>query len=411
MVRGKPERQLAMLTSLSTEDLIPSDHPIRRIRKVVDEVLAEMDGEFEAMYSRIGRPSVPPEQLLKATILMALYSMRSERAFCERLNYDLLFKWFLDLPIDAKAFDPTTFTKNRDRLLEAEIADRFFAAVVRQAKLRRYCSSDHFSVDGTLLEAWASHKSFKPKDDSDGPGGRRAATPRSTSGASPAATQTHASTTDPEALLARKSDSTAARLCYTGHLLMENRNALIVDIELTQADGYAERATALEMLGRLPDRARRRTVAADKGYDTAGFVADCRDLGVTPHVAQQHDQAAQRHRRAHHPPPRTPRQSTDPAPDRRTVRLDQDHRRRPQAPLQRPTTEPSLVPPRRRHLQPPPNHRPRRPNRIASGGRGQPPAGTTPERAPGEPPPPRPTNHSRPGRGSTTSTRHSSAPC
>jgi transposase len=155
---------LAMLTSLSTEDLIPKDHPIRRIRRVIEEVLAELDSEFEAMYSRIGRPSVPPEQLLKATVLMALYSMRSERAFCERLNYDLLFKWFLDLPIDAKAFDPTTFTKNRDRLLEAEIADRFFAAVVRQAKLRRYVSSDHFSVDGTLLEAWASHKSFKPKD-------------------------------------------------------------------------------------------------------------------------------------------------------------------------------------------------------------------------------------------------------
>jgi transposase len=285
VVRGKPEQQLAMLTSLSTEDLIPLDHPIRRIRKVVDEVLAEMDGEFEAMYSRIGRPSVPPEQLLKASILMALYSMRSERAFCERLNYDLLFKWFLDLPIDAKAFDPTTFTKNRDRLLGAEIAERFFAAVVRQAKLRRYCSSDHFSVDGTLLEAWASHKSFKPKDGSDGPGpaGRNAEVDFR---GQPRSNQTHASTTDPEALLARKSDHTAARLCYTGHLLMENRNALIVDIELTQADGYAERATAMAMLARLPGRARRRTVAADKGYDTAGFVADCRDLGVTPHVAQ-----------------------------------------------------------------------------------------------------------------------------
>src|SRR5918993_1130986 len=158
-MRGKPEQQLAMLTSLSSEDLIPKDHPIRRIRKVVDEVLVEMDREFDAMYSRVGRPSVPPEQLLKATILMALYSVRSERAFCERLNYDLLFKWFLDLPINARAFDPTTFTKNRDRLLQAEIADRFFAAVVRQAKLRRYVSSDHFSVDGTLLEAWASHKS------------------------------------------------------------------------------------------------------------------------------------------------------------------------------------------------------------------------------------------------------------
>jgi len=285
VVRGKPEQQLAMLTSLSTEDLIPSDHPIRRIRTVVDEVLAEMDGDFEAMYSRIGRPSVPPEQLLKATILMALYSLRSERAFCERLNYDLLFKWFLDLPIDAKAFDPTTFTKNRDRLLEAEVAERFFAAVVRQAQLRRYCSSDHFSVDGTLLEAWASHKSFKPKDSPEGPDGPAGRNSEVDFRGQPRSNQTHASTTDPEALLARKSDHTAARLCYAGHLLMENRSALIVDIELTQADGYAERATALELLGRLPRRTRRRTVAADKGYDTAGFVADCRDLGVTPHVA------------------------------------------------------------------------------------------------------------------------------
>jgi transposase len=286
LVRGVPDRQVAMLTTLSTEDLIPRDHPIRRIRNVVDDVLAELDGELAAMYSRIGRPSVPPEQLLKATVLMALYSVRSERAFCERLNYDLLFKWFLDLPIDAKAFDATTFTKNRDRLLDHEIADRFFAAVVRQAKLRRYLSSDHFSVDGTLLEAWASHKSFKP---SDGSGPDAPSSGRNSEvdfRGKPRSNQTHQSTTDPEALLARKSNNTAARLCYAGHLLMENRNALIVDIELTQADGYAERQAAVTMLGRLPRRRRRRTVAADKAYDTAGFVADCRDLGVTPHVAQ-----------------------------------------------------------------------------------------------------------------------------
>jgi transposase len=276
---------MAMLTSLSTEDLIPVDHPIRRIRRIVDEVLAELDDEFEAMYSRLGRPSVPPELLLKATVLMALYSVRSERAFCERLNYDLLFKWFLDLRIDAAAFDPTTFTKNRDRLLTHEIADRFFAAVVGQAKLRRYLSSDHFSVDGTLLEAWASHKSFKPKGGSGSgapPSGRNAETDYR---GRPRSNQTHASTTDPEALLARKSSGAAAKLCYAGHLLMENRNALLVDIELTQADGYAERATALAMLERLPRRRRRRTVATDKAYDTAGFVDGCRDLGVTPHVA------------------------------------------------------------------------------------------------------------------------------
>jgi len=290
-MRGTPDPQLAMLTTLSTEELIPADHPIRRIRRVVEDVLVELDGEFDAMYSAKGRRSVPPEALLKATVLMALYSIRSERAFCERLNYDLLFKWFLDLPIDAKAFDPTTFTKNRERLLDHDIADRFFEAVVRQAKLRRYVSSEHFSVDGTLLEAWASHKSFKPNDtapsgdDDDDlrPPGRNSEVDwrghkRSNT--------THTSTTDPEARLARKSINTAARLCYSGHLLMENRNALIVDAELTAATGYAERDTALEMLGRLPQMSRRRTLAADKGYDTAGFVEQARGLGFTPHVAQ-----------------------------------------------------------------------------------------------------------------------------
>ena len=284
-MRGSSERQLAMLTSLSPEDLIPSDHPIRRIRKIVDVVLAELDGEFDQMYATRGRASVPPEALLKATILMALYSMRSERAFCERLNYDLLFKWFLDLPIDAKAFDATTFSKNRQRLLSHEIADRFFAAVVNQAKLRRYTSSEHFSVDGTLLEAWASHKSFKPKDGpaEPPPAGRNTEVQWHGEKRS---NDTHVSTTDPEARLARKSNATAAKLCYTGHLLMENRNALIVDAELTQATGYAERDTAVEMLGRLPARKRRRTVAADKAYDTKGFVAAVRELGVTPHVAQ-----------------------------------------------------------------------------------------------------------------------------
>ena len=274
-----------MLSSLSPEDLIPADHPIRRIRKVVEAVLAELDGEFDAMYAASGRPSVPPETLLKATMLMALYSMRSERAFCERLNYDLLFKWFLDLPIDARAFDATTFTKNRDRLLDHEIADQFFAAVVAQAKLRRYLSSEHFSVDGTLLEAWASHKSFQPKDKpgrKPPPAGRNAEVSFHGERRS---NETHQSTTDPEARMARKSNATAAKLCYTGHLLMEHRNALIVDAELSEATGYAERATALEMLERLPPMTRRRTIAGDKGYDTKDFVADVRELGFTPHIA------------------------------------------------------------------------------------------------------------------------------
>jgi transposase len=284
-MRGNPDPQLAMLTTLSTEDLIPADHPIRKIRVVVDAVLAELDPIFESMYAAGGRASVPPEALLKSTVLMAMYSIRSERAFCERLNYDLLFKWFLDMRIDQPAFDATTFSKNRKRLLDAEVADEFFEAVVRLAKLRRYMSSEHFSVDGTLLKAWASHKSFKPKDGppSEPPAGRNTEVQWH---GEKRKNDTHESTTDPEARLYRKSNNTAATLCYSGHLLMENRSALIVDAELTFADGYAERATALEMLARLPKTARRRTVAADKAYDTKGFVADARALGFTPHVAQ-----------------------------------------------------------------------------------------------------------------------------
>ena len=235
---------MAMLTTLNPGDLIPADHPIRRIRVVVDAVLGELDDEFDAMYASKGRPSVPPEQLLKATVLMAMYSIRSERAFCERLNYDLLFKWFLDLPIDGRAFDATRVSKNRRRLLDHEIADRFFAAVVAQAKLRRYVSSDHFSVDGTLLEAWASHKSFQPKDGPPGPPppGRNAEV--SSRGQRRPANATHGWTTDPEARMARKSTGTAAKLSSTGHILMEHRNALLVDIEFSEATGYAERDTA-----------------------------------------------------------------------------------------------------------------------------------------------------------------------
>ena len=295
----QPDPQLAMLTSLTTEDLIPADHPIRRIRVVVDAVLAELDDVFDAMYAAGGRRSVPPETLLKSTVLMAMYSIRSERAFCERLNYDLLFKWFLDMRIDQPAFDATTFTKNRERLLEHEVADEFFAAVVRQAKLRRYLSSDHFSVDGTLLEAWASHKSFKPKDGppTEPPAGRNVEVQWHGERRS---NETHASTTDPEARLARKSNTAPAKLCYAGHLLMEHRSALIVDAELTTADGYAERATAIEMLARLPKTARRRTVAGDKGYDTSGFIADSW-ARVHPARRPEHITATLRDRRAHDP--------------------------------------------------------------------------------------------------------------
>jgi transposase len=289
-MRGTPDRQLSMLSSLSTEDLIPTDHPIRRIRLVVDEIPAGMDDVFDAMYATSGRRSVPPEQLLKATVLMAMYSMRSERAFCERLNYDMLFKWFLDLPIDGKAFDATTFTKNRQRLLDHDIADIFFAAVVDQAKLRRYTSSDHFSVDGTLLQAWASNKSFKPDDhqgDDDGDGnGFKSRNAEVDFKGQKRSNKTHTSTTDPDAMLFRKSNNTAAELSYMGHLLTENRNGLIIDADLTKATGFAERDCAKAMLARLPGKKRRRTVAADKGYDTKDFVADVRGLGFTPHVAQ-----------------------------------------------------------------------------------------------------------------------------
>src|SRR4051794_25608545 len=216
-MRGSSDPQLVMLSSLSTEDLIPPDHPIRRIRVVVDAVLAEMDDTFQGMYASGGRRSVPPEVLLKSTVLMALYSIRSERAFCEQLNYNLLFKWFLDMRIDQPAFHATTFTKNRQRLLEAAAADEFFAAVVRQAKLRRYVSSEHFTVDGTLLKAWASHKSFKPKDGppTEPPVGRNTEVGFHGERRS---NETHSSTTDPEARLYRKSSNTAATLCFVGHL-------------------------------------------------------------------------------------------------------------------------------------------------------------------------------------------------
>jgi transposase len=240
---------------------------------------------FDGMYAAGGRHSVPPEALLKASILMAMYSIRSERAFCERLNYDLLFKWFLDMRIDQPAFDPSTFSKNRKRLLDHEVADKFFAAVVAQAKLRRYTSSDHFSVDGTLLEAWASHKSFKPKDGpppDPPPPGRNA---EANFHGEKRSNETHASTTDPESRLYRKSAAAPAKLCFMGHSLMEHRNALIVDMELTAADGHAERDAAVQMLDRLPARKRRRTLAADKAYDTSDFVNKTRQRGFTPHVA------------------------------------------------------------------------------------------------------------------------------
>ena len=282
-MRGKAENQIVMLSSLTPDQLVPQDHPIRKIKPMVDRALAELSPVFNRMYAEGGRPSIPPEHLLKSCLLIALYSIRSERQFCERLRYDLLFKWFLDLNIMDSAFNASSFSKNKERLLEHLVAREFLTAVISEARRRKLLSEDHFTVDGTLLEAWASMKSIRPKD-----GGN---TPQN-SGKNPSVdfrgehrtNDTHQSMTDPEALMARKGAGKETRLCFTGHVLMENRNGLVVDVVVTQSTGTAERDTALEMLEKVPG-SRRITVGADKGYDTKDFVTDCRDLNVTPHVA------------------------------------------------------------------------------------------------------------------------------
>ena len=300
---------------------------------VVEAVLADVEPEFEAMYAATGRHSVPPEHLLKASVLMALYSIRRERQFCERLRYDLLFKYFLDLNVDDERFDHSTFSKNRERLLKHEVADRFFAAVVRQAKLRRYVSGEHFSVDGTLLEAWASHESFRPKDESRGgrghtgrPGSeRRGQLPR------PAAEQRDPPIhPDREALLARKSDGVAAKLSYAGHLPMEHRSALIVDLELTPATGRAERETALRLLRRLPPNGASSNRGRRQGLRHPGVRR--RLPGAEGHAPRrpQHQQPSERERRADHTPSRAPGQPAHPQADRGALRLAKDRRWRAQ---------------------------------------------------------------------------------
>jgi transposase/IS5 family transposase len=284
-MRGKVENQIDMLSSLTPDQLVPQDHPIRQIKPIVDQALKELSPVFNRMYADLGRPSIPPEHLLKSCLLIALYSIRSERQFCERLQYDLLFKWFLDLNIMDSAFDASSFSKNKKRLLEHQVAREFLGAVVAQARRQKLLSEDHFTVDGTLLEAWASLKSFRPKDGGESP---------KSSDSNPSidfhgehrTNDTHQSTTDPEARLARKGAGKEARLCFAGHLLMENRSGLVVDVKLTTATGTAERDTTLEMLGTVSGK-HRITVGADKGYDTRNFVAACRDMNVTPHVARR----------------------------------------------------------------------------------------------------------------------------
>jgi transposase len=260
---------------------------LRRIREIVNEALIALERDFAALYSRIGRPSIPPEKLLRAMLLQAFYTIRSERLLMERLEYDLLFRWFVGIGVDDPAWDHSVFSKNRDRLLEGDIAAKFMAAVLAQPGVKRLLSSDHFSVDGTLIEAWASMKSVKLKDDSGEPpadgGGRNA---EADFHGHKRTNDTHASTTDPEARLYRKGKGKEAKLCFIGHGLMENRNGLLVDACLTPADGHAERVAALHMIEPRADRPRAITLGADKAYDAEDFVNELRSMRVTPHVAQ-----------------------------------------------------------------------------------------------------------------------------
>jgi transposase len=282
-MRGTDSNQSGMFSYISLEERVPKDHPLRAIRKMVDQALRSLSPRFSELYSSIGRPSVPPEQLLRALMLQALYTIRSERQLMEQLDYNLLFRWFVGLEIDDRVWTPTVFTKNRDRLLEGDVARLFFMEIVGQARDAGLLSDDHFTVDGTLIEAWASQKSFKPKDD-DKPGGRGGSSGEDFHGQR-RKNDTHESTTDPDARLYRKGAGKEAKLSYMGHVVMENRNGLVVDARLTEANGTAEREAALEMLEAIPGQCRV-TLGADKGYDTRDFVERARALGVTPHVAQ-----------------------------------------------------------------------------------------------------------------------------
>ena len=286
-MRGADEPQTTLFSYVSVEDRIPADHPLRTIHALVNPILTALSPKFEALYAKMGRPSIPPERLLRALLLQVLYTVRSERQLMEQLNYNLLFRWFVGLNPDDAVWVPTVFSKNRDRLIDGQIAEAFLQVVLKAADQRGLLSHEHFTVDGTLLEAWASHKSVRPKDDP--------LPPSSTGGTKNPAVNfrgekrsnaTHQSVTDPEARIARKSNGTASILGHLGSVLMDNRHGLIVATDV-RAPGYdAERDAAVAMLQSLAPRARRRTLGADKGYDSAAFVAGTRACGVTPHVAQ-----------------------------------------------------------------------------------------------------------------------------
>jgi transposase len=283
-MRGSDEQTSGMFSYVAPEHRVRQDHPLRAIRRMTDEVLTTLSPRFDRMYSEMGRPSIPPEQLLRALLLQSLYTIRSERLLMEEIDYSILFRWFIGLGMDDEIWSPTTFSKNRDRLLEGDVAAAFFDAVVGQARQAGLLSDEHFTVDGTLLEAWASLKSFRRKDAGpteppDDPGN-----PTVNFHGEARRNDTHQSTTDPDALLARKGTGREAKLSYAGHVLLDNRHGLVANVCVTAATGTAEREAALLLLHQAPHAA---TVGGDKGFDVSSFVADVRARGVTPHVAQK----------------------------------------------------------------------------------------------------------------------------
>jgi len=282
-MRGRDDRSEGFFTYVRLEQRVPADHPLRPIRALADAALGCLSKRFETLYSSMGQPSIAPEMLLRALLLQAFYSVRSERMLMEQIDYNLLFRWFVGLPMDAPVWHPTVFTHNRDRLLEADVAHEFLTELLALPQVKKLLSSEHFSVDGTLIEAWASMKSFRPKDGSGEPPGPGRNGERNFHNEK-RSNDSHASTTDPDARLYRKADGRESRLCFMGHVLMENRNGLVVDAALTHATGMAERQATLTMLDRRkPDR--RITLGADKAYDVTAFVAALRTRRVTPHIA------------------------------------------------------------------------------------------------------------------------------
>jgi transposase len=285
-MRGVDERTGELFSYVDLERRVRADHPLRPIRAIVNEALTALQQEFAPFYARIGRPSIPPEKLLRAMLLQAFYSIRSERQLMERLEYDLLFRWFVGLGVDDPAWGHSTFSKNRDRLLDGDIAAKVLGAVLAQPRVKRLLSTEPFSVDGTLIEAWASMKSFKPQDSSDKPPSEAGRNAEADFRDEKRSNATHASITDPDARLYRKGEGKEAKLCFMGHALMENRSSLLVGACLTRADGHAERVAALALIEPHADRPSAITLGADKAFDAQDFVNELRSMKVTPHVAQ-----------------------------------------------------------------------------------------------------------------------------